>query len=106
MKRAFAMIVMAVMLLTVALEVPASAHFERGGNCHIESVRNNRVRLRMTNRSTTGGTVECGMRVSGGGGGAEVWFYDNFIPARTYEFHRVFLPGNWRYVRIVHVHRY
>jgi hypothetical protein len=95
---------MAVSLLGVAT-LPAQAHFEVGGNCHLNEVRNNgRVELRISNRASDDHYVECVLRTWGGSDGTSFWSVERYVWAHHYRIVNVRLPGSWEWVRITHVH--
>jgi hypothetical protein len=90
----------------VALAPAASAHFERGANCHIERVRQNgNVRIRLSNRASTAATIECGLKTYGGTARTRQWYVSKYIAGRHYVTRKWFFPGNWASIRINHVHR-
>lgn len=93
----------ALVLASFAPAQVASAHFEYGANCHIESVQaNGTVVVRLTNRTYTAAYVYCGLRTNYG---QFRWTY-RWLPGRTWGIARRWIPGNWTRVWITHVHLY
>jgi hypothetical protein len=104
LRRAVLVCVMVVSMLALA-GIPARAHFEVGGNCHINEVRGNgTVVLRISNRTNDDHYVDCILRTSGGGDGTNLWSVERFVLGRHFRIVRAHLPGSWQTVRIVHVH--
>jgi hypothetical protein len=104
LKRTALVTALALSVLGVA-GAPAQAHFERGGNCHINEVRGNGgVELRISNRATDDHYVECVLKTWGGNDGASYWSVERWVIARHYRIVNVRLPGSWEWVKVTHVH--
>lgn len=81
--------------------VPAQAHIERGGNCHIDNVSaTGTVTFRITNRLYDRANIYCGLRFNDGTTG----YYQTNVPARRWITRRWHYNGPWTTVRINHVH--
>lgn len=109
MKRILAIGIVAMALLG-ATPVPASAHIERGVNCHMEQVTllsGNRVHveLRISNRTSSWHRNGCEVKFVTSRRVKYVWKVVA-LPARTYKTVRytLYIPGTFRYWRIIHGH--
>lgn len=81
--------------------VPASAHFQRGGNCHFEDIRRNgTIVMRITNRTGYAARVTCWLNFNVGRDG---YMYAN-LAARTWRVVRHRFYGQWTRATINHVH--
>jgi hypothetical protein len=102
MKAAIGGTVLMSMLGGSTLTAPAAqAHFEVGGNCHINNVSNTgTVTFRITNRLYDPAHIYCGLRFNDGTTG----YYQTNVPARRWITRRWHYNGPWTTVRINHVH--
>jgi len=104
------LIVLAVLLSVVAggfwfATAPAKAHFQPGGNCHIERVSaNGTITFRLTNRTNHWVNIYCGLRFNSGALG----YYTADMQPRWQITRRWNYGGarfgDWTTVWIVHVH--
>jgi hypothetical protein len=93
--------------LVLAPAQNASAHFEWGANCHIETVRQSgAIQLKLTNRTYQAAYVQCGLLTYGGGAYPKQHWVTRWMPPRWYRYVWVTYSGPWQYVKINHVHLY